>query len=477
MIMGRRAGVDARIDDTTSELEVLVVSEEEVVEEEEEEVEVVVLREVNLCDGRFATTMMMESRHPRRARLRRIVGVCLFLALTGIVYLGYFCPDHVCALTNREIKESIRVAESLSAPVGSAALSSVSIEFDKNGLLSVHPAFKLQSIQGSLGYDDVFANDTFQFDINAHDVMVFLHIQKTGGTLFGKHLVRDLELQRPCSCQRRRKRCFCFRPNRNENWLFSRYSTGWKCGLHADWTELTNCVDTELDKIEGEGIKRRYFYLTIIRDPVARYLSEFKHVQRGATWRGARHWCGGTQANIPQCYNGSSWKNVTLEQFMACSYNLASNRQTRMLADLSIVGCYNSTLSSTDRDRLMLASAKHNLQYMPFFMLTEYQKVGQYTFEETFKMRFAIAFEQHNATLSAATMAILSTEQLDTVRRLNSLDLELYEFAKNLAFQRFKRLRDRDPHFVQRFQHLGELPSRQSVTEFNWDSVIEDTTE
>ncbi|GAB1869765.1 Heparan-sulfate 6-O-sulfotransferase [Camponotus japonicus] len=474
--MGRRAGADARIDATTSELEVLVALEE--AEEEEEEEKAVEVKKVNLCDGGSATTMMMESRHPRRARLRRVVGVCLFLALTGIVYLGYFCPDHVCALTNREIKESVRVSESLSAPVGSAALSSVSIEVDRNGILSAHPAFKLQSIQGSLGYDDVFANDTFQFDINAHDVMVFLHIQKTGGTLFGKHLVRDLELQKPCLCQRRRKRCSCYRPNRpNENWLFSRYSTGWKCGLHADWTELTNCVDTELNKVEGEGIKRRYFYLTIIRDPVARYLSEFKHVQRGATWRGARHWCGGTQANIPQCYNGSSWKNVTLEQFMACPYNLASNRQTRMLADLSIVGCYNSTLSNTDRDRLMLASAKHNLQYMPFFMLTEYQKVGQYTFEETFKMRFAVAFEQHNATLSAATMATLSTEQLETVRKLNSLDLELYEFAKNLAFQRFKRLRDRDPHFVQRFQHLGELSSRQSVTEFNWDSVIEDTTE
>lgn len=181
--MGRRAGVDTRIDATTSELEVLVVSEEEVEEEE------VVLREVNLCDGRFATTMMMESRHPRRARLRRIIGICLFLALTGIVYLGYFCPDHVCALTNREIKESIRVSESLSAPVGSAALSSVSIEFDKNGLLSVHPAFKLQSIQRSLGYDDVFANDTFQFDINAHDVMVFLHIQKTGKFTRKLHLL------------------------------------------------------------------------------------------------------------------------------------------------------------------------------------------------------------------------------------------------------------------------------------------------
>lgn len=154
--------------------------------------------------------------------------------------------------------------------------------------------------------------NTFILTHSTH--VTLLYTFPKGGTLFGKHLVRDLDLQRPCSCQRRRKRCFCFRPNRNENWLFSRYSTGWKCGLHADWTELTGCVDTELNKIEGEGIKRRYFYITIIRDPVARYLSEFRHVQRGATWRGARHWCGGAQANIPQCYNGPSWQGVTLEQ-------------------------------------------------------------------------------------------------------------------------------------------------------------------
>lgn len=177
--MGTRAGVDAEIDATISELELLIASEGQEGKEENEG-----KGKENICDGRSATTRM-ESRHPRRTRLRSIVGVCLFLALTGIIYLGYFCPDHVCALTNREIKESIRLSESLSvaagpSAAGSAALSSVSIELDKNGLLSVHPAFKLQSIQGSLGYDDVFANDTFQFDINAHDVMVFLHIQKTG---------------------------------------------------------------------------------------------------------------------------------------------------------------------------------------------------------------------------------------------------------------------------------------------------------
>lgn len=186
--MGRRAGIlDApEIDATTSELEVLVASSEGRVVEEEVADEGEAAK-ANICDGWPAVTARMESRHPRRHRLRSVVGVCLFLALTGIVYLGYFCPDHVCALTSREIKESVRLSESLSVaaavpPVvaGSAALSSVSVELDRNGLLSVHPAFKLQSVQGSLGYDDVFANDTFQFDINAHDVMVFLHIQKTG---------------------------------------------------------------------------------------------------------------------------------------------------------------------------------------------------------------------------------------------------------------------------------------------------------
>ncbi|XP_034938325.1 heparan-sulfate 6-O-sulfotransferase 1 [Chelonus insularis] len=420
-------------------------------------------------------TSTMETRI-RSNRLRGVIGICVVLALTGIVYLGYFCPDHVCALTNRDIKESTRLSEGF-LPRSGYGPTTYSGDAYKNSLLSLNPSSKLQSIQGSLGYDDIFNNDTSQFDINAHDVIVFLHIQKTGGTLFGKHLVRDLDLQRPCSCQKKKKRCFCYRPNRDENWLFSRYSTGWKCGLHADWTELTNCVDSELNKIEGEGIKRRYFYITIIRDPVARYLSEFRHVQRGATWRGARHWCGGNVANIRQCYSGPNWQGVTLEEFMECPTNLANNRQTRMLADLSLVGCYNSSLSSTERDNLMIKSAKRNLKFMPFIMLTEYQKVGQYSFEEIFGMRFAVAFEQHNATLSAATMATLSPDKLEQVRKLNHLDLQLYDFAKDLVFQRFRRLRDRDPYFIQRFQHLGELPSRQSATEFNWDSVIEDTTD
>ena len=73
--------------------------------------------------------------------------------------------------------------------------------------------------------------------------------------------VRDLDLQRGCQCHtRKRKRCTCLRPgvNSEETWLFSRYSTGWICGLHADWTELTSCVDDTMDQLEGHEIKRRY---------------------------------------------------------------------------------------------------------------------------------------------------------------------------------------------------------------------------
>lgn len=34
------------------------------------------------------------------------------------------------------------------------------------------------------------------------DVLVFLHIQKTGGTFFGKNLVKNLDLKVPCHCEK-----------------------------------------------------------------------------------------------------------------------------------------------------------------------------------------------------------------------------------------------------------------------------------
>lgn len=72
-----------------------------------------------------------------------------------------------------------------SSDIGVAQMQSH--HFEKN----VHNAVNSNA---GLSYEDVL-NEDFQFDMDAHDVMVFLHIQKTGGTSFGKHLVRDLDLK------------------------------------------------------------------------------------------------------------------------------------------------------------------------------------------------------------------------------------------------------------------------------------------
>jgi len=76
-----------------------------------------------------------------------------------------------------------------------------------------------------------------KFDIlDKRDVMVFLHIQKTGGTTFNRNLIRNIEGHK-CEEGKVSKKYFqsrCYRPNSTSTWLFSRYSTGWPCGVHAD---------------------------------------------------------------------------------------------------------------------------------------------------------------------------------------------------------------------------------------------------
>lgn len=101
--------------------------------------------------------------------------------------------------------------------------------------------------------------------------------------------------------------------------------------MHADWTELTSCVDQELDKNEGETAKRRYFYITLLREPISRYLSEWRHVQRGATWKNSRHWCLGRQATpeeLPACYQG-----MYIRHFFEFIFNTHATFGTKLIQD------------------------------------------------------------------------------------------------------------------------------------------------
>ncbi|XP_077141466.1 heparan-sulfate 6-O-sulfotransferase 2 [Ranitomeya variabilis] len=286
------------------------------------------------------------------------------------------------------------------------------------------------------------------FNINGDDLIVFLHIQKTGGTTFGRHLVRNIRLEQPCECKAGQKKCTCHRPGKKETWLFSRFSTGWSCGLHADWTELTNCVPAVVDNKKEIKMRplRNFYYITILRDPVSRYLSEWRHVQRGATWKASLHVCDGrspTNDELPSCYTGDDWSGCSLKEFMDCPYNLANNRQVRMLADLSLVGCYNlSVMQEDQRNKVLLDSAKENLKRMAFFGLTEFQRKTQYLFEKTFNMNFISPFTQFNSTRASSVEIDDQTQK--RIETLNFLDMELYEYAKDLFLQRYQFMRQKE---------------------------------
>uniref|UniRef100_A0A1Y1M2M1 Uncharacterized protein n=1 Tax=Photinus pyralis TaxID=7054 RepID=A0A1Y1M2M1_PHOPY len=90
-----------------------------------------------------------------KSRLKSVAFFCVALALSGIVGFGYFCPDRVCALSKRDLM------------ISPAAIS------DGMG----KPLSHLNSKNG-LSYDEMI-NDEFAFDMDSHDVMVFLHMQKT----------------------------------------------------------------------------------------------------------------------------------------------------------------------------------------------------------------------------------------------------------------------------------------------------------
>ncbi|XP_066032463.1 heparan-sulfate 6-O-sulfotransferase 3 isoform X2 [Chamaea fasciata] len=317
-----------------------------------------------------------------------------------------------------------------------------------------------------------------RFDMRGRDVIVFLHIQKTGGTTFGRHLVRNIHLEQPCYCRAGQKKCACHRPGGDKDtWLFSRFSTGWSCGLHADWTELTSCVPAAMDS--GKEIDLRpstnFYYITMLRDPVSRYLSEWKHVQRGATWKTSLHMCDGrspTPDELPTCYEGDDWSGVSLREFMDCSYNLASNRQVRMLADLSLVGCYNLTfMNESERNTILLQSAKNNLKNMAFFGLTEFQRKTQYLFERTFNLKFISPFTQFNVT--RASNVDIGEDVRQRIEELNFLDMQLYEYAKDLFLQRFQyskqeehqknRLKRREERRLLREQRAHQWPREEAA--------------
>uniref|UniRef100_A0ACB8FX64 Heparan-sulfate 6-O-sulfotransferase 2 n=2 Tax=Sphaerodactylus townsendi TaxID=933632 RepID=A0ACB8FX64_9SAUR len=90
----------------------------------------------------------------------------------------------------------------------------------------------------------------------------------------------------------------------------------------------------------------------------------------------------------------------------------------------------------------LLDSAKENLKCMAFFGLTEFQRKTQYLFEKTFNMNFISPFTQYNST--RASSVDIDEETQKGIEALNFLDMELYDYAKDLFLQRYQYMRQKE---------------------------------
>lgn len=182
----------------------------------------------------------------------RLLIVLLMVLLFGVIMVQYVCPSRSeCQMLHQLgswLKDGGAVASNNRDNGATEGLQKDPYVAEDGALARFIPRFNFTNAE---------LNHVVDFNIKGDDVIVFLHIQKTGGTTFGRHLVRNIQLERPCECHAGQKKCTCLRPGKKETWLFSRFSTGWSCGLHADWTELTSCVPSRMDSREDpENLSR-----------------------------------------------------------------------------------------------------------------------------------------------------------------------------------------------------------------------------
>ncbi len=227
------------------------------------------------------------------------------------------------------------------------------------------------------------------------------------------------------------------------------------CDIHADYTDLKQCLLRDYIPNGPLDFSSVAHVITLLRDPIYRYISEFEHVQKyGLVWSKAnRLACRGIYSiytiNRDKCYNGLLTQNITWYDFLNCDFNLAHNRQTRMLADFSQIGCNTlkcMVMNNECSDELekfneqkILHSAKHSLLGLAFFGLAEHQKLSEYLFLKTFgeeKFRFSESIIDIKNTNAEKAIKGEAGKYIERIKSRNHLDIELYEFAKEIFFKR-----------------------------------------
>ncbi|KAH9503839.1 Heparan-sulfate 6-O-sulfotransferase 3-B [Bulinus truncatus] len=276
--------------------------------------------------------------------------------------------------------------------------------------------------------------DQKHLDIDEHDVLVVVHIPRTGMTSLTNWFIKESSLSTSCHCPEKMTKCKCLNKN-NRPWLFNSYNTsGFVCGEHADFTSLTSCPIDHWFKTSGFDTRsfRRYHLMTMLREPTARYISEWLYLKNEEEhfFKNEPRLFNNASIELQKkrvhCFVGIKTSTLSLLDFLNCRENPANNRQTRMLANLTAVNSMG--LSGQDYEMAMLHSAQQTLLKLPFYGIINRPRDTFKLLEHELGIRFLKTFP-HQETASEKHFS-MEPEVYSRLKEVNHLDFKLFRFAE-----------------------------------------------
>jgi hypothetical protein len=160
-----------------------------------------------------------------------------------------------------------------------------------------------------------------------------------------------------------------------------------------------------------ELIPRPATYLTMLRDPVDRVLSDYYFILR---------------ATIHPLYEQVTLENMTLRDYIRSKKSLSvDNGQVRVL-------CGEPDVAYGNCSRAMLEEAKYNLEnHFSFVGLAERFDESVVMMKRTFGWKMPL-YVRHNVTRDRPRKEHIPEDILRLIEEGNALDIELYRFASDL---------------------------------------------
>ncbi|MDV3351376.1 sulfotransferase family 2 domain-containing protein [Leptothoe sp. LEGE 181152] len=248
-------------------------------------------------------------------------------------------------------------------------------------------------------------------NLNGKPLVIFLHIPKAGGTTLNGIINQKYSKNRTFRFnginQKHELAKIAEYKRRNLQLIRGHFAFG----LH----KYLSCPST---------------YFTLLREPVKREISHYHYVRRSSNLKGF-----------------NEVQSQTLEEFILAS---KGNIQTRLLYGLSDIKAQN--------DNEMLKIAKQHLeQYFSVIGLVERFDESLILLQDAFDWSTPVYVKQNITSQRQLNSQSISASTMELIQERNSMDIKLYEYAKEKFEQQIDSLGERFDKLFQIQQHRNHL--------------------